>query len=85
MPDLIHCQPHVDDLDWMVWLSALQAPVPEVLVPANKVPGVSRARLLRGVFREDGGGEKDDILTGKEDSHHLQGSGVNAKIVNKPF
>ena len=54
-------------------------------MPANKVPGVSRARLLRGVFREDGGGEKDDILTGKEDSHHLQGSGVNAKIVNKPF
>ena len=65
-------------------LNTLEAPVSQVLVPANKVTGVGGARRLRGIFREDCRGEKDNILTGQEDSHHLQDSGVNAKIVNKP-
>ena len=85
MPDLVHCQPHVDNLDWLVRLNTLEAPVSQVLVPANKVSRVSGGRLLRSIFGEDCRGEKDNILTPKEDSHHIQGHRVNAKIVNKPF
>ena len=53
-------------------------------MPTNEVTGVRGGRLLRGVFREDGRGEQDYVLTGQQLPHHLQGGGVNAKIVNKP-
>ena len=62
-PDLVYSQPHVDDLYWLVRLDTLQAPVSQVLVPANKVSRVSGGRLLRRIFREDGRGEEDNILT----------------------